>query len=194
MSEWIDWKGGVCPVAREARVDVRLRNGRLSRGTAWSFVWGHDSDGTDIVAYRVVGKEPQPVEPSNKDGWIEWKGGQCPVAPDTIVEVKFRSGTQTPEGWNAGYFNWDWGDDQSNDILAYRVVGEQPKPDNVNSPSHYKQGSVECIDAIEAALTPEEFRGYCKGNALKYIWRERHKGGAESIAKAEWYLKRLEAK
>ena len=63
--------------------------------------------------------------------------------------------------------------------------------DNVNHPEHYTQGGIECIDAIEAALTPEEFRGYCKGNALKYIWRERMKGGDESIAKAEWYLDKV---
>ena len=63
--------------------------------------------------------------------------------------------------------------------------------DSVNHPPHYKQGDVECIDAIEAALTDEEFRGYCKGNALKYVWRERHKGQDESIRKAIWYLNRL---
>lgn len=63
--------------------------------------------------------------------------------------------------------------------------------DVVNSPPHYKKGSVECIDAIQAALTPEEFRGYCKGNALKYVWRERWKDGVESLDKANWYLKRL---
>jgi hypothetical protein len=63
--------------------------------------------------------------------------------------------------------------------------------DPVNNPEHYIQGSIECIDAIEAALTPEEFRGYCKGNALKYIWRERHKGGEESLKKANWYLRKL---
>lgn len=63
--------------------------------------------------------------------------------------------------------------------------------DPVNHPAHYTAGAVECIDAIEAALTPEEFRGYCKGNALKYVWREQHKGGAESLAKAQWYLNRL---
>ena len=61
-------------------------------------------------------------------------------------------------------------------------------PDNVNSPSHYKQGKIECIEAIQSALTEEEFRGYCKGNALKYIWREKHKGKEESINKALWYL------
>lgn len=68
------------------------------------------------------------------------------------------------------------------------------KPDLVNSPPHYRQGDIECIDAIRAALTEEEFRGYCKGNALKYIWRERHKGGGESLAKAGWYLDRLASK
>lgn len=61
----------------------------------------------------------------------------------------------------------------------------------VNKPPHYTVGDVECIDAIEAALTHEEFQGYCKGNALKYIWRERYKGQAESIRKAIWYLNRL---
>ena len=56
---------------------------------------------------------------------------------------------------------------------------------------HYRQGGIECIDAIEAALTPEEFRGFCKGNVLKYIWREQHKGGAESLRKAAWYVAKL---
>lgn len=63
--------------------------------------------------------------------------------------------------------------------------------DLINQPEHYRQGEIECIDAIQAALTPEEFRGYCKGNVLKYTWREQHKGGAESLMKAQWYLARL---
>jgi hypothetical protein len=63
--------------------------------------------------------------------------------------------------------------------------------DPVNNPSHYNQGEIECIDAIEAALNGVEFRGYCKGNAIKYIWRERHKGQDESIKKAIWYLNRI---
>ena len=63
--------------------------------------------------------------------------------------------------------------------------------DLVNHPPHYAQGDIECIDAIEAALTPEEFRGYCKGNVYKYLWRERHKGGDQDIDKARWYIERL---
>jgi hypothetical protein len=63
--------------------------------------------------------------------------------------------------------------------------------DDVNHPAHYTGGGIECIDAIEAALTPEEFRGFCKGNAMKYAWRERMKGGNESLHKAIWYLDRV---
>ncbi len=66
--------------------------------------------------------------------------------------------------------------------------------DAVNHPSHYTSGKIECIDAIESALTPEEFRGYLKGNTLKYTWRERNKGGDESMEKAKWYIDRLLAK
>jgi hypothetical protein len=64
--------------------------------------------------------------------------------------------------------------------------------DPVNHPDHYTSGSIECIDAIESALTPEEFRGFCKGNAFKYIWRERLKGGGQDMKKAQFYITRAE--
>lgn len=63
--------------------------------------------------------------------------------------------------------------------------------DVVNHPTHYTDGAIECIEGIEAALTHEEYRGYCKGNILKYVWRERLKGKTESLKKASWYLDRL---
>lgn len=63
--------------------------------------------------------------------------------------------------------------------------------DEVNNPKHYTSGKIECIEAIEAALTPEELKGFLKGNIIKYTWRERHKGGVQSLEKAQWYLNRL---
>ena len=61
----------------------------------------------------------------------------------------------------------------------------------VNSPPHYKQGDVECIEAIKAA-TGDGYQGYLQGNIMKYIWRYRAKGQAISdLKKAEWYLKEL---
>ena len=64
--------------------------------------------------------------------------------------------------------------------------------DNVNHPPHYKKGSVECIDAIKSALTKEEFKGYLKAAAIKYIWRDAHKGSnIQDLQKAVWYLNKL---
>ena len=61
----------------------------------------------------------------------------------------------------------------------------------VNSPPHYKQGDVECIEAIKAA-TGDGYQGYLQGNIMKYIWRYRAKGQAvNDLKKAEWYLKEL---
>lgn len=64
--------------------------------------------------------------------------------------------------------------------------------DMVNNPPHYQlNNGMEVIDIIEAALTEEEFRGYLKGNNLKYIYREPHKGNSEQdVAKSIWYAER----
>lgn len=63
--------------------------------------------------------------------------------------------------------------------------------DAVNKPPHYTAGAIECIDALRAALTPEEFRGFCKGNVLKYTWRSNLKGKRQDLEKARWYLDKL---
>ena len=66
------------------------------------------------------------------------------------------------------------------------------RPDMVNSPAHYMQGGIETIDFIEAKLTPEEFRGYLKGNVLKYASRMGNKGSMRLDAgKAAWYSNRI---
>lgn len=73
--------------------------------------------------------------------------------------------------------------------IGWHVADRQERVDVVNSPSHYKKGGIECIDAIRSALTEDEFRGFCKGTALAYIWRLGHKDAAEiDAAKTEWYV------
>jgi hypothetical protein len=62
----------------------------------------------------------------------------------------------------------------------------------ITNPGHYTNGKIECIDAIKSALTTEEFIGYCKGNIIKYVWRESRKGGCSDIAKAGQYADWLE--
>ena len=68
---------------------------------------------------------------------------------------------------------------------------EEEIKDLVNNPPHYNKGDIECIDAIEAMLTQEEFVGYLRGNSLKYRWRFRYKNGIQDLEKAEWYEKKL---
>lgn len=60
--------------------------------------------------------------------------------------------------------------------------------DNVLQPKHYMQGSHECIDEIKAMLTPDEFRGFLKGNVIKYRYRANLKNGKEDLAKADNYV------
>ena len=64
--------------------------------------------------------------------------------------------------------------------------------DMVNSPSHYTQGSIECIDAIEEVVKHlDGMEAMCTGNAIKYLWRWKHKNGTEDLKKAVWYIQRM---
>lgn len=64
--------------------------------------------------------------------------------------------------------------------------------DNVNHPSHYNNGSVECIDAMEAATVNKSgAEAICTSNVIKYLWRYEAKNGLEDVKKAQWYLNRL---
>ncbi len=74
---------------------------------------------------------------------------------------------------------------------ATKEVPPVIQEDLVNHPSHYADSSIECIDAIEAQLTAEEFQGYLRGNCVKYLWRWRNKGGLQDLKKTKWYLDRL---
>jgi hypothetical protein len=58
------------------------------------------------------------------------------------------------------------------------------------NPAHYKQGGIECIEAIEAALG-KGFSSYLRGNVIKYLWRYDKKGGVDDLRKALWYLDQL---
>jgi len=66
--------------------------------------------------------------------------------------------------------------------------------DDVNKPRHYNTGSIECIEAIEESMSSVAFKGYLKGNCLKYLWRYDYKGKqVEDLQKAGWYLQKLTA-
>lgn len=66
--------------------------------------------------------------------------------------------------------------------------------DTVNHPKHYSSPvndtGIECIDAIRAALGDQAFMDWCRGNAMKYIWRCHYKESfTEDLRKAIFYLR-----
>lgn len=96
--------------------------------------------------------------------------------------------------------NWDSFKNESDHYKLYwlnKILWQRNPPvdavfkDDVNHPSHYDKGEIECIDAIESSMSKEAFCGYLKGNVQKYMWRYENKGGVESLQKAKWYLNKL---
>lgn len=68
-----------------------------------------------------------------------------------------------------------------------------PKGEKVNHPQHYggENNPFETIKVLEGTFSVEEFRGFCLGNAIKYISRCMRKNGLEDLKKARWYIDRL---
>lgn len=104
-----------------------------------------------------------------------------------LIEIKwlsnFNEDYYAEDGKGKGYYVTDQELNECDAALA--------EPDMVNSPAHYGNGSIECIEYIEDFLTTEEFIGYLRGNIAKYLHRFRYKNGLEDLKKAEWYLNRL---
>lgn len=62
-----------------------------------------------------------------------------------------------------------------------------------SSTPHYELWEgFEAIDIIKEVLTPEEFRGYLKGNVLKYRLRNGRKEGTNDMFKEEHYRSLLD--
>ena len=77
---------------------------------------------------------------------------------------------------------------------AYMKAKMNEEVDMVNNPPHYNQGEIECIEAIRAALGAEGFKAYCRGNAIKYLWRSEHKhknNASQDWEKANWYINKV---
>ena len=118
------------------------------------------------VQCKVIGRCESliKVTPSGRENWF-WAGWeQCRPVEPPVVKDSLTTECSDPKS-----------PDSSSDPI---------------NPSHYKQGGIECIEAIKAALG-DGFPDYLRGNAMKYLWRYKEKGGVEDLRKAKWYLDRL---
>ena len=56
---------------------------------------------------------------------------------------------------------------------------------------HYTSKSVQPWEAMEAWMSEEQFKGFLKGNVIKYLARCDDKGGRIDLEKAKHYLDKL---
>ena len=73
---------------------------------------------------------------------------------------------------------------------AHPVVGGNVDQQQVGG-SHYKNMNVQPWVAMESWMTPEQFAGFLRGNAIKYLARCDVKGGLDDIKKARHYIDKL---
>ncbi|WP_251455335.1 DUF3310 domain-containing protein [Veillonella intestinalis] len=76
----------------------------------------------------------------------------------------------------------------------HAIAQNKAKVDMVHSPSYYKLRGldIESVDVIRSVLSDEEYKGWCKGNALKYLFRAGKKDDeVQDLSKCSVYLKWL---
>ncbi|SFI15220.1 hypothetical protein [Albimonas pacifica] len=110
----------VCPNSRDARRPERFHVGECREARA--ALAAHAAARADVIP--VLTAEAMPEE----DGWIPWEGGECPVPPETLVQIRCRSAGPPSEGEDiAEAANWFWGRGRKPafyDLIAYRLHKE----------------------------------------------------------------------
>ena len=138
MSEWVEWKGGECPVPFGTLVEVKTRGGGdVMVDVAGAFDW------SIVVAYRVVAPAEEPRTLTGV--WVRRDaGGGWPVMPDggTVVEVRTVSGDVGVDVARA--FDWSV-------VAAYRVVAPAEEP--------VSRGGVGAVETLRRAADLIEQRG-----------------------------------
>lgn len=167
-------------------------------------LYGHDFSIGDIVTISSVNDFDYTCSGPNNKKWFlrdhELEPAKCKAELEGYTKVVV---TEDTSGWPVGFIGWlkpGTINDVYNDDLSqgwFQRLGlsceiyaeEEPldTPSNVNSPSHYNESGIECIEAIRASLG-DEFPAYCKGNVMKYLWRYKYKNGLEDLEKAQVYL------
>jgi hypothetical protein len=177
------------------------------------FVRGFKFDGTETLTYlkemdRLIGEVGQVIYTNRTDIQVRFKDGNYIYYPkDQAIEhlcnddmIDFEKGLDANAKDSMKALDTLVIDKTINQMLqdVENPLKETPfhKPDfshlkdNIN-PEHYKSKSKETIERLQDNLTQGEFKGYLKGNILKYLDRYEHKNGVEDLNKAQWYLNKL---
>jgi len=127
------------------------------------------------------------------DAWLrDWEKKQDTAdALDRMQQLgqECNNGAEVPYNGGEGFAFTPWDGEKAKEFFAALDAAM----DDAINPAHYQSESgVEAIDAILAALGDEQFKGYLRGNAMKYLFRcERKDSPLENVQKCAWYVKRL---
>lgn len=106
---------------------------------------------TDLIAkWHPVEPGPDPVVPDYNDGeWHEWHGGECPVHPQSVVDVMLRDCVKP--GVRLGR-SWNWRHEVSiGDIVSFRVVTPYVEPEPVAPPAKRRKWWIVGGKAFDSA-------------------------------------------
>jgi prepilin-type processing-associated H-X9-DG protein len=98
----------------------------------------------------------------NDGKWHGWNGGDCPVHPDTIVNITYADG-QVREKFCAGIWKWD-------EPLMFRVIKEYRKPVT-------KEYTGECWAYQHSAMAPSLVSFNVGGDSIKGKYTATHVDG-----------------
>lgn len=118
-------------------------------------------DITDDAVRAEMGMNSRAMDAAlaaKNDGWIEWRGGECPVPEGTLVDVRYRDGQElnalpandiAASSRDASHAFWR-ADGNQNDIIAYRL--HQPQDANSRANDDRLEADLnECIGQAPGA-------------------------------------------
>lgn len=171
MTDWIAHNTGKRPTLRDTFVIVKYGSGERKTGPAHTFDWtiagGKCGAVADIIEYQIVDAGAAATD------WIEWSGGECPVAEGALITVElrrapgdhnnYRMNSKAPEvlRWaHEGNFG---------DIVAYRLVdapGASTGAQEVSPANSALSQQVAGTHYKECKIQPVEFS---EANKLQYL-------------------------
>lgn len=123
------WEENLSDVQRQALTVIADKIARILTGDPnyadnWHDIQGYAKlveDRLPTVGTLLDSVSMEPPVVVDAGGWIKWNGGECPVAPDTSVELRLRGGGRRKG--EAGFWRICWyNDNHPRDIVAYRVI------------------------------------------------------------------------
>ena len=125
--------------------------------------------------------------PNNKDYPLEWRGIGYLISGVMEIGCLAEDASSVIITRDELMQAYDAADKKSTEL-----VEPEKLVDDVNHPSHYNNGGIECIDIIAEMVSDKQgMEAACVANVVKYLYRYKNKGGIESVKKAQWYLNKM---